>query len=334
MPKTEMMEFDGSNDTEATPAAPKQVDYEAFVEAHEFGEYKQAAIDIASMLSLSELVVVGEKYDAQKTAEMRKKVFDAFCAICVRAGVELPTLEPCLYVPFAAEGGTTAGAEASASRSRIADIKQFVQGQIGSSEGEDAHAMRTIVDFFEVFPGSFDEDKSYSGVSTRALIAVLNKKLVAAGHQPVRPNYAQMDFKIANTERAPEKTVKVLVVDDRIEEIINTRLRLAGWPNVKIDHVLYKEDYRDRSPKEEKMSKVVEAIWAQPADVLIMDQELSEDVKGSEVLRVISGDERRGKMRFVANTGGLDKDLRAQGAYPNFEKGRNIEGVRAAILED
>jgi len=313
-----------SNELPQSPEAP--INYAEYIEACEFGEYKKGAQDIATFLDKSEMKVVGEKgYSLKSKAEARKKVFDIFCTLCVKAGVAVPDLEPELYLSFIAEADEK---EQEVQNKKNLELENFINSQLEQCNDVDSRTqIQTVIDFIKIFSNNLNGN-SYGGVTMKEVVALLNKKMVSAGLNPVRPDYSKIEIKLGLQEKGPEKAKSLLIVDDDFNEVINTYIRVAGWPNVTINYYLHERSFNDKSSKEEKLSKISKGILDCTPDIVLMDQGLDNDFTGSELIKIMKGVEKSNMVKFVANTGGEDNELRAAGAYSNFEKGRRIEGLR------
>lgn len=321
------------SDVEVKAGREGRLDYLAFVESHEFGEHKKIAIDLAKLLNLADLEPKGESYEATSTAEVRQKVFDAFCSVCVQAGVEVPDLEPNLYLPFTPKDPSSP--ELQKKSLQLQEITTAVRTNLEKMTGESRARSEALLTFLQIFLAKFDPVQSYGGVSTREVLATLNKQLVEAGCEPIRPDYTKMDFKGARDEREPQTPVKVVTVDDSLKEAVNSAFAIVGWPNVTAELLIYqrKSGYGDMKEEERLVAfaKLAEEIFEANPNVVLMDQTLDQGLEGSELIAYLKKDPRAQNIRFVANTGGGDEKMAKEGAYPNFDKGKNFRGIRQAI---
>ncbi|OGY90933.1 MAG: hypothetical protein A3B31_01875 [Candidatus Komeilibacteria bacterium RIFCSPLOWO2_01_FULL_53_11] len=319
-----------------TDPVKKYFDYDHFVESQEFGEYKKAARDLCLLLDSSDLRVEGEAYAAQSKAAMRGQVFDAFCHLCEKAGVEKPALEQELYLPYVPTESTSE--EVAEKSRRVQEITDFVDAQLGGiTDGEKKRTLEIITKFMMLFAAKFTEGEGYShGIETKEILAFLNKELVDVGLQPVRPKYGEKKLSFALEEQPPTKEARVLVVDDEMTEVVKSMVRIAGWQNVKIDYFHYRRDYhrKDAAAKGQALTTLIEEILAKNPTVILMDQGLDSDLEGSQLIGLLRKDPRAKNITFVANTGGIDRGLREVGAYENFAKGRELGGLRRAIAQE
>ncbi len=305
-------------------------DYVQYVESLDFGEYEKYALDLAKLLNHEYLTIEGDVYEMKRRAGMKIDVFNHFCAACVKAGVEVPPLDSDLYLPFVPE--TDDSTEAQDKVKKVTKIREFVESQIGETiDPELKDKLTVMVKFLTIFASEFDEVSSFGGISTIEILALLNKTLVEAGLNPVRPDYTKFDHKNSIKESGPAEQTNLLVVDDDFSEIIKSVLRVAGWPNINIDFHLFQRDYSDKSAKEQKVAKLAEEILARSPKVILMDQGIDGDFEGSDVISAMNENPRAEGIRYVANTGGNDEKLRMVGAYHNFEKGRSLTGLRKAL---
>ena len=310
-----------------TDSIKSTIDFVQYVESHNFGDYKKYALDLASLLNSPDLEVNGD----ESKADTRTTVFNRFCTACAKAGVETPPLEEGLFMPFVPEDYNSG--DIKPKTKQVLKIKNDVESQ--TREMEDVNAKKeidTLTEFMLLFAEKFDLQDSFDGISSREIVALLNKKLTEKGMKPARPDYLKLEFKTRAKEQAPSKPIKLLIVDDNFEEIVNSYLGAAGWPDVTIEYLRCERDYSDKSSNEKKISNLIEKILATSADVILMDQGIGDGINGSDILKSMNIDPRAAKIKKVANTGGNDDDLRAQGAFRNFEKGRGrVDGLRSAI---
>ena len=305
-----------------------EIDYVAYVESHNFGEYKKAAIDLAELLSLPGLKLEGDEYSIKSTASKRQKVFDYFCSVCVKAGVELPDLEKKLFQIYLPT-------ESSDSRdrekiSKIEGIKTFLSGQINpETPKETKDLIQSLFSVMSVFSKKFDTEGSFNAISTNEIIAVINDQLIKTGLQPIRPDYEKIQVP-GSKEVGPKEESTIVIADDDFSEVINTALSLAGWPNLKIKYHIHKRaGYKEEVNIPETISRIAKELAEIKPTLVLMDQGLDNDLEGSDVVSELL--KLDSEIVCVANTGGEDSKLRNAGAYPNFEKGRRVSGLRTAI---
>jgi hypothetical protein len=94
----------------------------------------------------------------------------------------------------------------------------------------------------------------------------------------------------------------------------------------------HRDDGSPRSSEEKRDALIAEIINRQP-DVVLKDEGLDSYIAGTEIVKIMREDPRANNIKFVANTGGSDEGFKRLGAYDNFHKGKNIEGLRLAILD-
>jgi hypothetical protein len=314
----------------------KYFDYTQYVESQNFAQYKKAALDISLLLDSEDLRVKGQGYDAQKMSTVRKEAFDAFCFLCEKAGVKLPELEEELYLPLVPSGSDPE--QIARQKNRVSEINNFVTTQIENIADEDKkRTIQVIAEFMNIFAVKFSENESYSGgLQSKEILALLNKELVTAGLLPVRPKYGEAKIITAIEEETSRENVRLLIVDDEMEQVTKTLVRLAGWPNISIDYIQYKKSGRFQKREAAEldliMKTTVEEILSKNPSHILMDQGLDSDIEGSDLIRALKTDPRSAKIKFIANTGGSDDAMRELGAYENFNKGRDLRGLRRAIL--
>jgi CheY-like chemotaxis protein len=176
---------------------------------------------------------------------------------------------------------------------------------------------------------------SFSGAKMDNFMGAINARIASLNLAPLREDYSKRQVKVRIGEDGPSRELTVVIVDDSAEELVKTARALAGWPNLKV--VLYRQHLQEevyRLAPEDKvteLSKTAQEILALNPQVILMDMGLR-GFEGTELigqLRKVAG---QSEVIFVGNTGGNDDELRRVGAFANCDKGRNLQGVREAIL--
>jgi CheY-like chemotaxis protein len=292
------------------------------------GNLAKLAADLAAMLDDPFFQVTGEEsYVRQGTADRRELIFNAYCTVLAKAGVKLPKLEPVLYLVHIDDKVEERDKE------KAAQIQSFVRKQLEKKgKKTKSHAgCEAIIDMISLFPSVM----GWSSINEKKLTCKLNQLLVKAGKDPIRPDYAKSGLEGASDKAAPRRDLKVLVVDDDKSEITRTMLGLAGWDKVGVKSLLYVHERNGAAS--ERMVALAQKIIAEKPDVVLMDEGLDRDFKGSELIPVINAEQKlvdsKKRIIFVANTGGSDEELRFAGAYKNCDKGRKLEGVQMAFVD-
>lgn len=154
------------------------------------------------------------------------------------------------------------------------------------------------------------------------------------GKKPILPDFSKRQIDSSKDEVGPSTLKTLLIVDDFPVDILTTAKRLAGWPNLDINYLLYQRP-SSWDPTSEQVRQALEKhaniILEEHADIVLMDQGLGYNGQdGSRLIQLIREMEDRGIV-FVANTGGNPADLYAEGALENCCKGKCLRGIRAAI---
>lgn len=154
------------------------------------------------------------------------------------------------------------------------------------------------------------------------------------GKKLILPDFSKRQIDSSKDEIGPLALKTLLIVDDWPEDILTTAKRLAGWPNLDINYLLY-QGPSSWNPKPEQVHQALEEqaniILKKHADIVLMDQGLGQNGQdGSRLIQLIRKMEDR-DIVFVANTGGNPADLYAAGALENCCKGKCLRGIRAGI---
>jgi len=288
----------------------------------------KTASDIASLLDDPIFgYPTGEKIDnwtIQHVAETREGMFHILSSAFASASVPLPPLEPQFYESVLAE---KAGDEEIAETERIS---KHVSVQTGKGKETLGTALcDTLCLALRAFPKCCNR---FSGITKRQLVAKLNQQLLADGREPVRPDYASLKKNGVGSMPVPARNVNLVIVDDSTEDAAKTLKALVGWKNITLIpyHHARPEYSGEKLAKEVRMKAVAERVLALNPDVIVMDQGLDNDFKGSELISVIRALAPRSPV-FIANTGGEDEELRNAGAFPNCNKGEKLGPVAQAI---
>lgn len=261
-------------------------------------------------------------YDKRRAVDLRDELFNPFCAIFAKVGLELPSLEISHFRLFPEE----------ISERDKAETDRIVR-HLRAQNHKCPQADKGVLEGLEVVFGTYSQLASeYGSVRKSDLIKLANRILLSNGLEVVRPDYSTWQPGPALGMEAPAKSARVLVFDDDKSEIGRTLLGLVGWPRLELVACLYERTERvgrSQEAKQKAMKDSALKIISLDPDVVLMDQGLI-DFEGSELIPVIQEVARR-EVTFVANTGGEDDKLRKVGAWPNCNKGKNLDGLRGAL---
>lgn len=261
-----------------------------------------------------------DSYVLSGVANIREGLYHTLCSLFTKALLPLPSLEPEFYESALSD------AVRDEDRAETNRITEHVRLQIGNQRGTAEDALcRSICDVIKAFP---DCAGSWGGITNRKFVAKLNQLLIVSGHKPVRPDYSSWKNECASKMPAPSKTVRIMVVDDDVQELVKTLKALCGWKKVTL--VPYKFNRgQTYPPSTNVMETIAKSILNGKPDIILMDQGLDNDLKGSDLVTVIRG--LAPTVRFVANTGGSENELCAAGTYSNCNKGEKLWPVGEAI---
>jgi len=284
------------------------------------------ALDIAQLLD-SPLTQIGglESFDKRTIARLREDLFHDFCAVCVQAGMPVPAMEQDIVlaqVPEVSDRGQ-----------KMHDLlmKEFVRParkKFKGNKSANAKSARMFLEFLAKVPGVTEGD-----VSVKQIECLVNQVLMQLGLEPMRPEYASRTVQSATEQKPPVSGKKVLVVDDRKEEIIRTIRSLAGWNGLTVSYYQYfpKSKSWGASPQEvqDELSRAAREVLELSPDVILMDQGLA-PIEGNDLVLAIRKLTSSPPI-FVANTGGSDEKLRNVGSLANCGKGQNLRGMVQAV---
>ncbi|HLD17672.1 MAG TPA: hypothetical protein VJB99_01185 [Patescibacteria group bacterium] len=263
-------------------------------------------------------------YEVSEFFEARQKVFNAFCAVCLRAGLPLPQVEAAYYRLFLPK--SLEGDRATTAQDRLSQLKGLLES------GESDRDTDTMWRFFTLFPSLLVEEwnDGIERIERRTLLAVLNLHLLEKGLLPLRPNYEKCLPNIDGLP-VPSRPVSVVVIDDSLTELVNTVFRLAGWPNINISTLHYSsEGYAERlGDSKEAHIKALQEQMMSP-DVVLLDKDLSNRYDPVH----LTGPELVPNLRswfpnvtLFGNTGGTMEDFEKVGVHSNCEKGRRTQSL-------
>ena len=143
------------------------------------------AQDLALILDVKDLSPGKEKMDhsTMEIAENREKVYNLFCAICAKAGIEIPEYEPMFYLaPL--YGIHRQGYEKE--RKNEETLVEYVQSQLAGKHSDSAGKIKTLIEVMRIFP-----NPGYARIDDEKIYAIINFLLVEMGCKPFRPDYAK-----------------------------------------------------------------------------------------------------------------------------------------------
>lgn len=307
--------------------------YNAYVKNRE-ARFKKAgllklALDLAGILDDQALKIdfsKGDSYSRSNIAEMREEIFDDFCAICCHARTSIPPLEQELYKVHLPTEKDKEDEKSQKAVNEAREAKTHVKEQLEGNHGSKAIICRAMVRTLQLFP----ECGGFSGIEKKQILAVINDNLVSLGLKPVRPDYKSRKTDFPFDFQGPKKKTKVLIFDDQLNETVKTKKALAGWPNLKVEHLIYKRPDGDTYvEKEVELKRASKAILALKPQVVLMDEGLGR-IEGHEVISEIENLTANAPI-FVGNTGGSSDELRKVGAIGNCNKGKELDSIEEAL---
>lgn len=286
------------------------------------------AEDLAILLDANEFAIPSSDkwtYDIKELIKARERVFNKFCAVCIAANAGLPPVETEFFESrLHSEYNMELEEEIVLEQIRA---KKFIRQQLSGKRSQKAILCRSLQRVMDLFPRPgyerFDEEK---------LFAMMNILLVNEGCKPLRPDYSKIRLNTQQT-LAPEKEIKILIVDDCKDVALRTASALAGWPKLKIEFYFYCRKLQWKmlkdEAKEEALSATALDVLKRSTDVILMDQGLG-DIQGSDLIAKIR-DLSETPPLFVGNTAGSDSELLSAGALTNCDKGEQLWGIIDAI---
>lgn len=206
------------------------------------------------------------------------------------------------------------------------EVTPLVEDLVASLAGRTdpaAWRARAIVDLM----CTMEQLNQYGSISFTAALAAVNIELAEQGGSPTLALPGAPDPRRLRSLNAPRRDVgeaKVLIVDDRLDEVVNTALAIAGWPTVALSALLHRRDESGHG-----VENLARQIVELNPDIVLMDQMLA-GVLGSDVVRWMDRNLPRHTL-VVANSGGDGRELHEAGALQNCCKGENFRGLERAI---
>lgn len=277
-----------------------------------FGGRAKLAADLAALLDGGLL----DPAKGQSAARARQDVLGRLRALCLDAGVTPPPGEPETVRALIPEAKEEVREEAR----RISElIGAAVDGRPGTEAVRDLAGLGRVIRLLPALLERF-------GDSRQTLTASADLLLMSLGLEPLPPG----DDRTPEPAPLPEpaRPLKVLIVDDGLEEIVRTFRALAGAPGLAVGALQVDIDWG--SDRETALRQTAEAVLAAKPDIVLMDQGMPV-ISGSELIGAIRGLPAGDGIVFVGNTGGSPDELNDAGAIGNCDKGRHLSPVVRAI---
>ena len=130
-----------------------------------------------------------------------------------------------------------------------------------------------------------------------------------------------------------------MIIDDRLDEILNTMFQMIGWPNVTFVPIHYQEQKWKTQygvDIEARAQALCERIISHQPDIILIDKDLSDSWE-TEAVR-LTGPKLVPYLRnhfptayLLGNTGGTMDDFHNVDVLENCQKGRNLDPILHAI---
>ena len=128
------------------------------------------------------------------------------------------------------------------------------------------------------------------------------------------------------------RPLKVAIVDDAPEEILDSALVLVGLSAVNTRFFHYDRYRISGLSIEGRMEQLVDKIISYQPDIILMDHSLG-DFEGPAVVQAIKNRLANEQPIFIANTGSRPDLLLEVGCLDNFQKGRNPQALFSALQD-
>ncbi|HAU65750.1 MAG: hypothetical protein UT30_C0009G0021 [Candidatus Uhrbacteria bacterium GW2011_GWF2_39_13] len=302
--------------------------YKTIVEENQsaLGFWFKTALDVAVILDHPVTQMKRNDHGWSGPLEERIRAFNLLCAIFVKVSLEPSVMEEALW--RASLPHVWDAKKHEQATERVKGVRSVVHRHLKGNKNAAALQARALMETLVLFP----ECSGYNGINMANIMAMLNRLVVdELGLDPIRPDYAQIGIPQPISE-GPKTASCVLVVDDRVPELIKSALALVGIPNLEVQFLHY-ETYSFSKllgkALDDKLEELANAVGSLNPNIVLMDQGLG-DIEGSQLVAKIK--DLGGKQPiFVANTGGDQEALRRVGCYENFEKGINPRGLLMAL---
>jgi len=285
-----------------------------------FGDKAKLAADLAALLD-NGLLDLSQGQERQATvAGERLKLLERFRALCLAAGVTPPAFEAETLRALIPAPGEDLQKKAGDLSARI---RLEVDGLPGSEVVGDLLALGRATELLPSLVADFSE-------SRRPLLARVDLLLLALGKEPLGLlNAGDPGDGPGGRLPEPSRTLRVLIVDDCVDEIVKTFSALAGSPGLEIGCFRVQIDWG--ADRQAALQQTAAAVLAAKPDIVLMDQGMP-CISGSQLVGAIGGMlTEHDHIVFVGNTGGSPEELNEAGAIGNCGKGRDLSPVRQAI---
>ena len=302
--------------------------YREFVSQYEvgFGTLIKVAQDLASLLDDNCLVAPKPEERNFSDTEIlltRIRVLENLRSICTQREIVPPPMEQDLFLRLVPTGLYDK------------ELMKFVESvRIGTQikivklpEGENKTRIIQLLQVIDLMPTMLSE---FRGPNLYQTMALLNTLLMGMGIEPL-PMHEPSKFTFALNIPAPNRKLRLLIVDDESLEIAKSYFALVGCPNTIIESFrVERENLRDPVEIEERLKFIAQDILKCKPDIVLMDQGMP-PFSGSGLIGAIHDVAVNRDVFFVGNTGGSPYELEQAGAHGNFEKGRRKQCILSAF---
>jgi CheY-like chemotaxis protein len=298
----------------------KMKSYTKFVSQHEvvFDTQFKIAMDLAQLLDGDCLVVPSKEernFSADQIALLRIRVLENLRSIAGKHGVEPPPMEQGLFE------GLVPTAEQDKKLSELVDsvYSEAMSKVFELPNLESKLQVVQLLDVIVMMPTLLSE---YRGPNVEQTLGLLNSLLMKLGVEP-RAMYSLSDFSFGSSIPAPNRELRLLIVDDDPLEIARSYFALVGSPNTVIESFRVEHEELESSEEiEERLKFIAQDVLRCKPDIVLMDQGMP-PFKGSDLICAIHDVSVNRDIYFVGNTGGSLHELEQSGAHGNFAKGRD-----------
>lgn len=303
--------------------------HSSFVQSHaaKLGDVLKVAADLAMLLDheiLSAATIAGQKFGTDRLALVRLEVLDDLGVLCFKQGVPVPELEP--EILELCRPKSTDEKHSELIHGLVRDARRSVGGRKPKSDAK--RDLLVMAHCLELMPGLARSD-----AELLCFKAMFNALLLQLGLPTLRVDFAARKVTNALDRMAP-RPLRVVIVDDDVNEIVRTVRNLAGWPCLQFDPLHFRPNCDRWNCPSEKVAEIVRAaaqtIVDRRPDIVVMDEGLPIS-NGGEIIKAVKALKPESKMQFVGSTGGSGDQLKAAGALLNLEKGGNPGILEQAI---
>jgi len=288
-----------------------------------FGSKAKLAADLAALLDGGLLDLSQTRERRAALASERLKLLERFRTLCLAAGVTPPAFETETFQALIPEPDEKLREQAKELASKLFWQHSFPR----DSKDEAVRNLLALGRAVELLPCLLSE----FGGSRQALLASIDLLRLSLGQEPLGLLNAGDSSDGDSGTRLPEpaRELKVLIVDDCVNDIVKTFSALAGGPGLDIGCLFVQIGWND--DRQTALQKTAAAVLAEKPDIVLMDQGMP-PINGSDLVRAV--DEmmtEQDRIVFVANTGGSPDELNSAGAIGSCRKGDDLSPMRQAI---